>query len=80
MKRDALAFFRILPAGAADLGEEVSREDLRAAGLGDWSMRDVGRDDLGDVFGPEFDEVLPFDEAPTNPGVGVTRLGLGRTG
>ena len=53
MKPEALGFFRILPAGAADIGDEVSREDLREAGLGDWSLRDVGSDDLTGVFPDE---------------------------
>lgn len=94
MKRDALAFFRILPAGTADVGAGVSREELRAAGLGDWSLTDVGRDDLTDVLGPEgigpdlaaparpdpffpdFDEVLPMEDRPTDPGVPVVELRL----
>lgn len=46
VNRDALAVFRILPAGAADVGRDVSRDELRAAGLGEWSMTGVGRDDL----------------------------------
>lgn len=82
MKRDALAFFRILPAGAADVGE-VSREELRADGLGDWCLKDVGHDDLGDLFGAEFDELVPMEERPTDPGLPASvmrELKIGRAG
>lgn len=80
MKRDALAFFRILPAGAADVGEGVSREDLRAAGAGDWSIKDVAADDLSDLFGDEYDEPILLDERPTDPGVPYIELKIGKAG
>ena len=60
MKRDALAFFRILPAGAADIGDDVSREDLRRAGAGDWFLKLGNQDDVGCLF----DEVPDFPERP----------------
>lgn len=77
MKRDALAFFRILPAGTADIGDDVSRADLRAAGVGDWALTDVGRDDLSDVLGGDYDEPVPIDDLPTEPKVPVVRLKIG---
>lgn len=58
MNRDALAFFRILPAGAADVGEDVSREELREAGAGDWFLKVGSQDDVGCLF----------DEVPEYPG------------
>jgi hypothetical protein len=79
MKREALAFFRILPAGAADVGEDVSREDLRAAGLGDWSMHDLSSDDLSDVLpplGPDYDTPLLLDDKPPRPDEEVIYLDL----
>jgi len=83
VKREALAFFRILPAGAADVGDEVSREDLRAAGAGDWSLRDLGGDDLTDVLpplGPEYDEPIRMDDRPPADGERVVTLALGKAG
>lgn len=80
MNRDALAFFRILPAGAADVGRDVSRDELRAAGLGEWSMTEVGRDDLGEAFGGEYDEVLPLEEEPTDPRVTPVVIRFGKVG
>lgn len=63
MKTDALAFFRILPAGAADVGD-VSREELREAGAGDWTMKGgIEREDLGDLF-PELTDFEVLNEAP----------------
>jgi hypothetical protein len=92
-KRDTLAFFRILPAGAADIGDDVTREDLRQAGVGDWAMTGVGADDLSDVgglFGGEYDEPVPLDtvhleplpmeDAPTAPRVPFVELKLGKAG
>lgn len=67
MNRDALAFLRILPAGAADIGPEVTREELREAGVGDWVVTGGMVDDVGCLFpefGPEYDVVLPMDAAP----------------
>jgi hypothetical protein len=83
VKREALAFFRILPAGAADVGDDVSREDLRAAGAGDWSLKDLGGDDLSDVlppFGPEYDEPVLMDDREPATEEKVTRLELGKAG
>jgi hypothetical protein len=83
MKREALAFFRILPAGAADVGADVSREDLRAAGAGDWSMKDLGGDDLTDVLPPfdgEYDVPVRLDDRAPEPGERVVELKMGRTG
>ncbi|MFZ5478074.1 MAG: hypothetical protein ACOZNI_14965 [Myxococcota bacterium] len=82
-KRQALGFFRILPAGAADVGDDVSREDLREAGLGDWSLKDVGSDDLSDVMpelGPEYDVPVLLDDRPPAPGEKVVKLTFGKTG
>lgn len=77
MKQEALAFIKILPAGAADIGPDVSREELREAGVGAWSASVTHRDDVGCLFDPEelaerpaelppeFDYVVPTtDEAP----------------
>lgn len=61
MKRDALAFFRILPAGAADIGEDVTREDLRAAGAGQWVVTERMEDDVSCIFGPERAKEIPLD-------------------
>jgi len=83
MNRQALGFFRILPAGAADVGDEVSREDLRAAQLGDWSMSDVGRDDLSDVVFPfdgEYDEPVLLDDRAPERGERVVELLLNKVG
>lgn len=83
MKREALGFFRILPAGAADVGEDVSREDLRAAGAGDWSLRDVGRDDLSDVLAPldeDYDEPVCLDDRPPAEGERVVQVIFHRAG
>ncbi len=83
MKREALGFFRILPAGAADIGDDVSREDLRAAGMGDWSLRDVGCDDLTDVLPPldgEYDEPVRLDDRAAEPGESVVELKMGKAG
>lgn len=83
MKREALAFFRILPPGAADVGDDVSREDLRAAGAGDWSLTNLGGDDLTDVlppFGDEYDEPVRLDDREPAPGEQVVRLPFGKAG
>lgn len=61
MKLEAVSLFRILPAGAAELG--VSREEMREAGVGAWSAGGGQQDDVSRLFDPEeFDEVLPAPE------------------
>lgn len=50
MKVEAISLVRILPAGAASLGEGVTRAQLREAQVGLWSAAPEGegtRDDLG---------------------------------
>lgn len=74
MKREALAFFRILPAGAADVGADVSREELRDAGLGQWSMSCTERDDLRGLLRDEYDEPVCLDDR--EPGHGETYVEL----
>jgi hypothetical protein len=74
VKQEAIALVRFLPAGAADLGPEVTRDELREAGIGGWSGKVTHRDDVSCVFGPaerppelppEFEYVVPTtDEAP----------------
>ena len=83
MNREALAYFRILPAGAADVGDDVSREDLREAGLGDWSLKGVGHDDLTDVLPPlpdEYDVPIRMDDRAPGPGEPVVELKMSRAG
>lgn len=85
MNRDALAFFRILPAGAADIGAEVSRQDLREAGAGDWVVKEAIQDDVSCVFGPgglegDFDEVMPLAESKPRKGEVVTELRFKQVG
>lgn len=67
MKLEALAFVRILPPGAADVGD-VSREDLRDAGAGTWSARVAHRDDVGCLF-DEVPEAPPEARTATRPDV-----------
>lgn len=62
MKLEAISLFRILPAGAAEIG--VSRQEMREAGVGSWSAGGGQRDDVSCLFDPEeFDEVMPSPEA-----------------
>jgi hypothetical protein len=84
-KLEAISLMRFLPAGAANMGEGVTREQLREAGLGRWSAP-CGRTD--DVRSAEeraaaaglegYDVVLPqpedASEAPTAPGGPVIRI------
>lgn len=83
MKPGALAFFRILPPGAAEVGEDVSREDLRAAGAGDWAMTELTADDLTDVLPPteaEFDIPICLDDQKPARGEPVIHLSMRKTG
>ena len=84
-KLEAVSLMRLLPAGAADLGDGVTREQLREAGLGAWSTRCGRRDDVSaatvDAPDPgleDYDAVLPqpedTSEAPTAPGGPVVRM------
>ncbi len=81
MNREALGFFRILPAGAADIGDDVSREDLRTARIGDWSLQNVGSDDLTDVLlDGEYDIPLRMDDRTPDAGAPVVEIKMGRAG
>ena len=83
MKREALAFFRILPAGAADMGE-VTREELRAEGLGLWSLTEPIAEDIGCVFNrpeeisEEYD--IPLIEHVERPDEVVTHVRFRESG
>jgi hypothetical protein len=83
VKQEAISLMRFLPPGAADLGEEVTRDDMRAAGIGEWSGRVTHRDDVSCVFDrppelpEEFDYVVPMMDEVTEPGIKVTRLRFG---
>lgn len=93
MKKEALAFIRLLPAGAADIGPDVTRAELREAGVGNWSLACGGRDDLsGDLppideatppkrdLPPEFDELVPLTDRPPEAHEKVVTLRFGTTG
>lgn len=82
MNRDALAFFRILPAGAADIGAEVTRQELREAGAGDWLIKERIQDDVSCLFGPggDFDEVMEIAESKPQKGEVVTELRFSKVG
>lgn len=54
---EAISLLRFLPPGAADVGEGITREDLRAEGVGVWSDPCGRVDDLRPIF-EDFDEVL----------------------
>jgi len=84
-KLEAISLMRLLPAGAAAIGEGVTRDQLREAGLGAWSAPCGRKDDLrteaeraeaAELEG--YDIVLPQpedeSEAPTEPGVPVLRM------
>lgn len=78
MKREALGLFRILPAGAANVGD-VSREELREAGVGRWSLQDVSSDDLTDVLPPmegEYDIPVRLDDRPPEAGERVVEIAM----
>ncbi len=91
MDTEALAFIRILPAGAADIGPDVTRAELREAGLGSWSLACGGRDDLSrelaalddagppPTLPPEYDELIPISDRPPeiHENVVVLRFGTG---
>lgn len=81
MNRDALAFFRILPAGAADIGPEVTRQELREAGAGDWLIKETIQDDVSCLFGPgDFDEVMEIPDSKPSKGEVVTELRFQKVG
>jgi hypothetical protein len=82
MNREALAYLRMLPAGAADVG--VSREELRAAGAGDWSMVNVARDDLAADLPDacvdplaDYDAPVRLDDDAPRPGERVLVVSFG---
>lgn len=63
---------RFMPPGAANIGEGVTRQQLRDAGLGAWSASCGRTDDVSAIQGrppaqddaplfEDFDEVLPAD-------------------
>ena len=89
MNKEALAFIRILPAGAADIGPDVTRAELREAGAGNWSLACGGRDDLSSVLGPdprapeippEYDVIVTAHERPPEAGEPVVHLRFGTDG
>jgi hypothetical protein len=45
LKLEALAFVKMLPPRAVDIGPDVTRDELRAAGVGAWSAEVQFRDD-----------------------------------
>lgn len=80
-KLEAIGLMRLLPAGAAHLGEGVTREHVRQAGMGPWSAQLDQREDLRGVLPPPeldgYDVVLPMedeDDIPTEDAV-VLRFG-----
>ena len=84
-KLEAISLMRFLPAGAAQLGEGVTRDQMREAGLGAWSAPCERKDDLrtdseraADAGLEGYDIVLqqPEDESeiPTEPGGSVFRV------
>lgn len=72
-KLETFSLMRMLPAGAADMGD-VTREELRERDLGAWSAPSGRIDDVRAVQGAvvsspqdprtmaDFDEVLPLEE------------------
>ena len=55
MKLEAISLMKLLPAGAADVGG-VTRQQLRDAGVGQWSAQCEAVDDLrAAIDGPEPD-------------------------
>ncbi len=60
MKLEAISLVRILPAGAAQVGADVTRDQLRAAEVGSWAATELGdgaRDDVGPLLGAQAGSV-----------------------
>ncbi len=71
---EAISLLRFLPPGTADLGE-LSRAEMREAGLGAWSAPLHAREDTRPPDGlHDYDEVLPAEPAAPAPGERVIEL------
>jgi hypothetical protein len=85
VKLEAISLMRLLPAGAADLGD-VTREELREASHGEWSALLGRKDDLRDGLAPAdapteecevlpgYDTVVPLAEAQVKENEPVIEL------
>lgn len=72
---EAISMLRFLPTDPASWGQEVGREELRAAGLGDWSAAGGARDDLRAAGGlADYDEPILAGDDPPARGERVVEL------
>lgn len=72
---EAISMLRFLPTDPSSWGQEVGREELRAAGLGDWSAAGGMRDDLRAVGGlADYDEPILAGDDPPARGERVVEL------